>query len=226
MRAFDDIYAIAAGRRGGAEALEALIAPHRAKTPAELAAIPDDRWLSQMSACVFRAGFSWKVIDTKWPGFEQAFQGFDPRWCAMMSDEAFDELLKDKRIVRNAVKVNSVRRNGQFLLDLAAEHGTAGGFFAGWPDSDYVGLLELLAKRADRMGGGSAMMFLRFMGKPSFITTSRSVTAALIREGVVDKPPSGRRDFKAVQAAFNTWAEQSGRDLTAISRTLAMSIDG
>ena len=29
--------------------------------------------------------------------------------------------------------------------------------------------------------------------------------------------------MKKVQEAFNKWAEQSGRDLTAISRTLAMS---
>jgi hypothetical protein len=28
--------------------------------------------------------------------------------------------------------------------------------------------------------------------------------------------------MKKVQAAFNSWAQESGRDLTAISRTLAM----
>ena len=68
-------------------------------------------------------------------------------------------------------------------------------------------------------------MFLRFMGKPAFII-SPSVTAALIREGVIDKPPSGKRDYRAIQAAFNAWSEESGCDLTTVSRTLAMSIDG
>jgi len=225
MRTFQEIFDVAAGRHGGAAALDAAIAQHKAKPPAELAAIPDDRWLSMASKCVFRAGFNWSVIDKKWPGTEEAFHGFDVRWCALMSDEDFDALLKDTRIVRNAQKVNAVRRNGRFLLDLAAEHGSAAAFFAGWPDSDYAGLLEVLDKRGDRIGGGTGMMFLRFMGRSSFIT-SKDVTAALIREGVIDKPPSAKRDFKAVQAAFNQWAEQSGRDLTSISRTLAMSIDG
>jgi 3-methyladenine DNA glycosylase Tag len=177
-----------------------------------------------MSQRVFSAGFNWQVIQNKWPGFEAAFHDFDVRWCAMMSDEDFDALLKDKRIVRNARKIDTVRKNGQFLADLAAEHGSVGKFIAGWPDADYVDLLDVLAKRASGMGGGTAMMFLRFMGKPSFIT-SPSVTAALIREGVIDKPPSGKRDFKTVQAAFNEWSAQSGRDLSTISRTLAMSID-
>jgi hypothetical protein len=66
------------------------------------------------------------------------------------------------------------------------------------------------------------MRFLRFMGKASFITT-RDVSAALIGAGVIDKPPSGKRDLQAVQDAFNAWAKESGRDLTAMSRVLAMS---
>ncbi len=67
------------------------------------------------------------------------------------------------------------------------------------------------------------MYFLRSMGKASFIT-SRDVIAALIREGVVAKAPSGKKDFQAVQKAFNRWAEESDRDITTISRTLAMSV--
>jgi hypothetical protein len=40
------------------------------------------------------------------------------------------------------------------------------------------------------------------------------------------RPPGGKRDLAAIQAAFNQWSGESGRDLTAISRVLAMSIDG
>ena len=223
MGDFAAIYALAAERKGGPEALEALIAEHSPMSPEELSRTPDDRWLARMSRFVFQAGFSWKVIDKKWPGFEAAFDGFDPNRCAMMSDQTFDALLKDTRIVRNAQKINSVRANAQFLVDLARAHGTAARFFAAWPDEDYVGLLEVLKTRASRLGGESAMRFLRSMGKPAFITT-RDVTAALIREGVLAKPPSGKRELRAIQDAFNLWAAESGRDLTAISRVLAMSV--
>lgn len=79
-------------------------------------------------------------------------------------------------------------------------------------------------KDAARLGGNSAMYFLRFMGIDSFIL-SRDVAAALIREGVVDKAPSSKRDMEKVQAAFNAWQRQSGRPLTQISRVLACTVD-
>jgi 3-methyladenine DNA glycosylase Tag len=222
MKPFSEIWRDAAARKGGESALEALVAEHPVKTPAELAAIPDHRWLAQMSKCVFQAGFSWKVIETKWPGFERAFDAFDPKINAVMSDDELDAHLKDTGIIRNAQKIVSVRNNAAFLVDLAREHGAAAAFFAGWPDSDFAGLLDVMKARAARLSGETAMRFFRFMGKPSFITT-RDVTAALIAAGVVDKPPSGKRDLQAVQAAFNAWAAESGRDLTAISRALALS---
>ncbi len=223
MHSFKEIYAIAAKRKGGPKALEALIAEHKPKSRAALAKIPDDRWLSEMTACVFRAGFNWKVIETKWPGFEKGFWKFNVKRCAAMSDKDLDALLKDKGVVRNAAKILSVRDNAVLLLDLAKEGGTAAKFFADWPDTDYAGLLELLKKRGSRLGGSAGQMFLRFMGRPSFML-SQDVVARLVAEGVVDKAPTSRKAMLAVQAAFNQWAKESGRDLTAISRTLAMSV--
>jgi 3-methyladenine DNA glycosylase Tag len=222
MQTFEEIYARAVARRGGEAALEASLAEHRSKSRDELAATPDDRWLAAMSRHVFQAGFNWRVIENKWPGFEAAFHGFDPPLNAAMSEEEFDAHLKDTRIIRNAQKVASVRANAQFLVDLASEHGSAARFFADWPDSDFVGLLELMKKRAARCAGETAMRFFRSMGKPAFIT-SRDVGAALVEAGVLGQPPKNRKDLQAVQDAFNAWSAESGRDLTALSRVLAMS---
>lgn len=49
------------------------------------AAPPDDRILAGMTRRIFYAGFSSKVIDGRWPGFEAAFDGFDPPACAPAS---------------------------------------------------------------------------------------------------------------------------------------------
>jgi len=222
MGSFAGIYAIASARKGGDAALEALIAEHAPKSKAEIAATPDDRILAMMSERVFQAGFNWRVVANMWEGFEVAFHGFDPSWCGAMTEEEFDALLKDTRIVRNAQKILSVQANGRFLVELAKEHGTAAKAFADWPDDDYAGLLELLKTRASRLGGEAGMRFVRSLGKPSFIT-SRDVAAALIREGVLTKPPSGKKDLRAIQDAFNAWSKESGRDLTSISRVLALS---
>ncbi|HUS54972.1 MAG TPA: DNA-3-methyladenine glycosylase I [Thermohalobaculum sp.] len=219
---FDALFAMAAARKGGANAFEKTLPSP--KTPTELAAIPDHRWLATMTRAVFQAGFSWKVIEAKWPGFESAFWGFDPSRCSMMSDDDLDALLKDKSIVRNGAKIRSVAENASFLRDLAAEHGTAAKAFATWPATDYVGLLTVLKKRAARLGGTSGQYFLRTMGVDSFVL-SRDVVRALIREGVVDKEPTSQRDLARVQAAFDNWRAESGRPMAQISRTLACSIE-
>ena len=133
MRDFDEIFAIAAERKGGADALEALLPTPL--TPQELAAIPEDRWLAQFTKGIFQAGFNWKVIENKWDGFEAAFDGFDVGRCAFMDDEKFDGLLQDTRIVRNGTKIATVRDNAAFLLELR-EEGGAGAVLGGWPSTD------------------------------------------------------------------------------------------
>ena len=223
MGDFAKVIALAAERRGGIDVLERALAETKSRTPAEIAATPDDRILAEMTRRIFNAGFSSKVIDSKWDGFEAAFDGFVPARCAALSEERSDALLKDSRIVRHGAKIQSVTANAQFLLDVAAEHGSAAKFLADWPDADYVGLLEILKKRGNRLGGDTGMRFLRAIGKPAFIPTG-DVVAALIREGVLTKAPGGKGDFKTMQQAFNRWSTETGRDLTEISRILAMSI--
>lgn len=220
MRSFDEIYAIAAGRKGGADALEAML--DRPKPPAALAEIRDDRWLAEMARNIFRTGLSWKVIETKWPGFEAAFHGFDVGRNALMDDAAFDALLQDTRIVRHGAKIASVRDNAAFLLELRNEGG-AGSVLGGWPSEDYIGLLDMLKKRGSRLGASTGQYTMRFMGRDGFIT-SRDVVARLQAEGVVDKAPTSKTAMRAVQDAFNEWRAQSGRSLTEISRVLAMSV--
>ncbi len=220
MREFHEIFQIAAERKGGANAFEALLS--KPLSSDELAQIPEDRWLATITKCIFQSGFNWKVIENKWDGFEVAFDGFDIGRCAFMDDEKLDHLLTDKSIVRNGMKIATVRDNAAFLLELRKEGGVAK-VLGGWPSADYIGLLDLLKTRGSRLGAATGQYAMRFMGRDSFVL-SRDVTARLIAEGVIDKPASSKTSMRAVQAAFNEWMEQSGRSLTEISRTLAMSV--
>ncbi|CUH45816.1 DNA-3-methyladenine glycosylase I [Ruegeria atlantica] len=220
MHHFDEIFVMAANRHGGPDALNEKLS--KPKSLAELAEMPEDRWLSIITKTIFQAGFNWKVIENKWDGFEIAFDGFDVGRCALMDDEKFDALLQDTSIVRNGTKIATVRDNAAFLLELRNEGG-AGQVLGGWPSEDYVGLLAMLAKRGSRLGGASAQYAMRFAGRDSFIL-SQDVTARLIAEGVVDKPATSKKAMAAVQEAFNTWMDQSGRSMTEISRVLAMSL--
>lgn len=222
MGPFSEVIARARAAHDPAE-LAAALAASASRSPADIAATPDDRILSTMARRIFSAGFSQAQIDARWPGFEAAFGGFSPAACAAIDDPALDALLADRRIVRNGAKIAAVRDNARFLLDLAREHGSGARFIADWPDARYVELLDVLKRRGARLGGDTGPRVLRALGKPAFILT-RDVLAALVRDGVVDSPPTSRRQMAAVQEAMNRWSEETGLDLTALSRYLAWSV--
>lgn len=222
MESFKIIRARALKRKGSEVAFkERLLKP---KSSATLKKISDDRWLAAMTKAVFKAGFSWDVIDNKWAGFEAAFEGFDPHRVAFFSGDDLGRLVSDTRVVRNGAKIKATVENARFITELIKAHGSAGAFFAASKPENYIDLLETLKKRGSRMSGYSAQYFLRFQGVDSWIM-SPSVTAALVKAGVVDKAPTSRKALQATQEAFNTWKKESGCSLTEISRVLAMSID-
>ena len=222
MISFSAIRARAEARKGGPYKLAALLpkAPDREA----LTRLPDDRALAEMTKRVFSAGFAWSVIDAKWPGFEEAFQGFLPARLVFEPDDYWDGLTRDKRIVRNGAKILSVRRNAAFVQAIAREHGSFGAFLAGWPSSNEIGLLDLLAKRGDRLGGMSGQMLLRFLGWDGF-TTSSDVVACLRDAGLdIAEEPKSKGDLARIQAQFNAWAEESGLPYLHLSRICACSI--
>lgn len=61
LKSFDDLFQMAAARKGGIEAFEAMLP--EILTPKKLSKIPDDRWLSMFSRGIFQTGLNWKVVE-------------------------------------------------------------------------------------------------------------------------------------------------------------------
>ncbi len=220
LRKFSEIVKLAEKHHGKAGLAKRLA--ESAKKPT-VKTQKDDRWLASMSQAVFSAGFSWDVIEKKWPGFEEAFEHFDPHRVAFYADRDVARLLKGTRIVRNGAKIQATINNAQFVIDTAKAHGSFTKFLKSWPATDQIGLMEHFKKHASHLGPSATMYFLRFNGWDSFIL-SPDVTKALIRENVVNKAPTSKADMKAVQAAFNIWTEQSGLPQRDVSRILSFSV--
>lgn len=222
MDKFAAILKRAVRRKGGLEAVEARLP--KMKSAAALRKVGDDRYLSEMAKCVFRAGFNWRVVDMKWPAFEEVFFQFDPQRVTAMTDEQMDALMARDDIIRHGKKLRSVQKNAQFIRTLAERDGSAAACIAAWPSSDAVGFLALMKREGDRLGGNTGQMFLRMVGKDCFVL-SRDVVAALIAMNIVDKAPGSKSSMAKVQSAFNMWTEESGRPMAHVSRILAMSVD-
>jgi 3-methyladenine DNA glycosylase Tag len=222
MTSFKTIRSRAEKRKGGPDKLKTLLP--RAPNAKALAKLADDRVLSEMTKRVFSAGFAWSVIEAKWPGFEEAFEGFEPTKLTFQPEDFWHALMNDKRIVRNGAKIMSVRENAQFINEIAKEHGSFGKFLEQWPSSDEVGLLDHLAKRGSRLGGNTGQMLLRFLGWDGFVT-SKDVVACLRDAGLdIAEEVKSKGDLAKVQAQFNAWAKETGLPYAHLSRICALSI--
>ena len=222
MADFAKIRARAAERKGGDAVLKSLLGP--ASDNATLATVTDDRILSTMAERVFAAGFVWRVIEQKWPGFEEAFLGFEPKRLLFQPDDFWHDLASDKRIVRNPQKIRSVRDNAAFVEQVSKEHGSFGKFLADWPAEDQVGLATYLGKHGSRLGGNTGQYLLRWLGWDTFIM-SKDLILALRDAGLdIGEAATSKKDLAKVQGQINEWAKATGLPRAHISRILSMSI--
>ena len=222
MSGFEDIRLRAEARKGGARALKAMLPT--VATKKQLIELGDDRYLAMMTKSINQAGFSWKVIENKWPSFEEAFLGFDPRKLSYLSPEQWEAFTSDKRVVRNWQKIKALQDNVFFVQDESRRSGGFGQFIADWPVEDQIGLMVYLKKHGSRLGGQSALWFLRRVGKDCFIP-ARDVAVLLRSIGLdIAENPTSKRDLSKIQAQFNEWHVETGLPYSHLSRIAACSV--
>ncbi|MEM1155064.1 MAG: DNA-3-methyladenine glycosylase I [Pseudomonadota bacterium] len=223
MKNFSTIYQRACERRGGNKALKQILP--KVRSARALSSTRDDRYLSEMTRCIFQAGFVWRVVNQKWDDFEDVFFGFPPDRLVMLSPEQIDKICQNPRIIRNRQKVLSVQANAQFLLNVAVEHGSFGKLVANWPESDLIGLFAYMKKRGSRLGGMTGQRVLRNMGKDTFVLTY-DVVRCLQRAGVdIRDTPVSQRELKLIQQTFDRWHQESSLPYSHLSRIAACSLD-
>lgn len=221
LESFEDIIARAAERKGGRSIVMAMAGANEPNI--DVSKIPDDRWLAQFSKQIFQSGFVWRVIEQKWPGFEDTFFNFDIEKMLMMPDEMWEQKCKDERIIRNGKKVMTIKDNAQMIYEVAADHGSFGRFVAKWPKDDVIGLWNYLKKHGARLGGNTGPYALRFLGVDTFLI-SRDNEAYFRAYKLIDGGINTKKSQSTIQACFNHWQAETGLSFNALSRILSFSV--
>ncbi len=115
-------------------------------------------YLDVMSQSIFQTGISWKVVQNKWPGTQQAFQGFDADKVAHFSDKDVDQLATDTRIIRNRRKIQAIVQNAREMVQLEEEHGGFRKYLRS--HGDFEATVKDLRKRFKFLGDMGAYYFL------------------------------------------------------------------
>lgn len=84
----------------------------------------DDAMLFEMLLLEsFQAGLSWECVLNKREAFRLAFDGFDPEKISRYDDAKLAELMENKGIVRNRLKLRAAVRNSAVFLEIVREYG-------------------------------------------------------------------------------------------------------
>ncbi len=85
----------------------------------------DDKYLFEMLLLEsFQAGLSWECVLNKREDFKLAFDNFDIDKILKYDNEKIEELLLNKNIIRNKLKINATINNAKIFKNIQKEYGS------------------------------------------------------------------------------------------------------
>lgn len=85
----------------------------------------DDRALFELLTLEgAQAGLSWRTVLVRRDAYRQAYHGFDISRVASMPDAALEALITGSGLIRNRLKIYSVRDNARAALAMTERHGS------------------------------------------------------------------------------------------------------
>lgn len=85
-----------------------------------------------------QAGLSWITILKKRSGYAEVFHDFDIPKCATLTDTELAKIKLNKKIVRNKLKIYSVRTNAQAFMAVQQEFGSFSDYLWGFVDGQPI----------------------------------------------------------------------------------------
>lgn len=97
--------------------------------------VHDDRFLFEFLILEgAQAGLSWITILQKRAGYHECFHDFEVQKCAKMTDKYLEKCRLDPGIVRNRLKIYSVRTNAQKFIEVQKEFGSFSDYLWGFTE--------------------------------------------------------------------------------------------
>ncbi|HPJ86222.1 MAG TPA: DNA-3-methyladenine glycosylase I [Bacillota bacterium] len=85
-----------------------------------------------------QAGLTWYTILIRREEYRKAFHDFDPAKVALMTDAELEDLRSNPGIIRNRLKIYSVRKNALAFLEIQKEFGSFDNFLWSFVDNKQI----------------------------------------------------------------------------------------
>lgn len=99
----------------------------------------DDNYLFEMLVLeCFQAGLSWECILNKREHFKEALDNFDYHKISNYKEDKIEELLNNKNIIRNRLKIYAMINNAKVFMDIQKEYGSFSNYIWSYTNNEIV----------------------------------------------------------------------------------------
>ena len=99
----------------------------------------DDSYLFEMLVLEsFQAGLSWECILNKREYFREAFDNFDYKKISKYDESKINELLNNKNIIRNKLKIKATITNSKIFMDIQKEYGSFSNYIWSFTNNNVI----------------------------------------------------------------------------------------
>lgn len=128
----------------------------------------NDNYLFEMLVLEsFQAGLSWECILNKREYFREAFDNFDYKKIANYDDKKVEELLNNKNIIRNKLKIKATINNSLVFMDIQKEFGSFSNYiwkFTNNKQIDHKGEVITSNELSDKISNDLKSRGMKFVG--------------------------------------------------------------
>ena len=128
----------------------------------------DDSYLFEMLVLEsFQAGLSWECILNKRDYFREAFDNFDYKKISKYDESKILELLNNKNIIRNKLKIKATITNSKIFMNIQKEYGSFSNYIWSFTDNkviDHIGEVITSNELSDTISNDLKKRGMKFVG--------------------------------------------------------------
>lgn len=126
----------------------------------------DDKYLYEMLILEsFQAGLSWECVLNKRNSFKKAYDYFDLDKVCSYDDAKIAELLNNKDIIRNKLKIKASINNSKIFKEIVNEYGTFHNYLKGFTDDKIIYELDKTTNNlSDKISKDLQKRGMKFVG--------------------------------------------------------------
>ena len=126
----------------------------------------DEKYLFKMLILEsFQAGLSWECVLNKRKDFEKAYDNFDINKICSYDTTKIKELLSNKKIIRNKLKINASVNNSKIFKKIQSEYGSFGDYLKTFTNGKIIYEIEkTTSKLSDDISKDLKRRGMKFVG--------------------------------------------------------------